>query len=384
MRVPKYSLHRPTGQAYVRIQKRCHYLGVHNSTKSKERYRRLIAEYLETGILPVTRDESKPLEVRELILKFTHHAKKYYGLDPNSQWLRMKPALKSLRHLFGTLPVTDYGPQELKLTRSYIGKESKRSREYVNRLTRYVVQVFRWGNGEGLVPASVPQALANLATLKSGRCDLKETEAIKPVADELVNATLMHLSPVVKAMIELQRLTGARPGEVCGLKPPMVERNSDVWEIHLDKHKTAWRGKKRVIYVGQDGQKVLMPYLLRPADAYCFDPREAIRKLRPRSTPISQGNRIGYGGNRKPKTNRKVRENYTTGSYGNAIRRACRKHQIEEWSPNQLRHSFATEVRRTDGLEVSSILLGHSDLVTTQIYAEADQSKAREAVRRRG
>jgi integrase len=36
------------------------------------------------------------------------------------------------------------------------------------------------------------------------------------VDDATVEATLPHLGPVVRDMVQLQRLTGMRPGEVCG------------------------------------------------------------------------------------------------------------------------------------------------------------------------
>ena len=46
------------------------------------------------------------------------------------------------------------------------------------------------------------------------------------------------------------------------------------------------------------------------------------------------------------------------------------------WAPNQLRHTFATEVRRDHGLESAQVLLGHSKADTTQIYAERDRQLA--------
>ena len=44
--------------------------------------------------------------------------------------------------------------------------------------------------------------------------------------------------------------------------------------------------------------------------------------------------------------------------------------------PHQLRHNYATNVRREYGLEAAQILLGHSSaLVTDAVYAERDMSK---------
>jgi hypothetical protein len=45
-KVPSYRLHKPTGQAVVRIDGRDHYLGLHGTEASHEAYRRTIAEWL--------------------------------------------------------------------------------------------------------------------------------------------------------------------------------------------------------------------------------------------------------------------------------------------------------------------------------------------------
>ncbi len=45
-----------------------------------------------------------------------------------------------------------------------------------------------------------------------------------PVDDSIIEATLPHLQPVVADMVRLQRLTGARPGEICSIRPADVNR----------------------------------------------------------------------------------------------------------------------------------------------------------------
>ena len=55
---------------------------------------------------------------------------------------------------------------------------------------------------------------------------------------------------------------------------------------------------------------------------------------------------------------------------------APQKAGMPHWHPNQLRHTFATEVRRTHGLEVALAALGHSKADMTQIYAERDAALA--------
>ena len=57
---------------------------------------------------------------------------------------------------------------------------------------------------------------------------------------------------------------------------------------------------------------------------------------------------------------------------------------LVRWSPNQLRHAVGTEVRAEFGAEHAQAILGHSNLSTTEIYAERSEARAIEAARRLG
>jgi site-specific recombinase XerC len=46
------------------------------------------------------------------------------------------------------------------------------------------------------------------------------------------------------------------------------------------------------------------------------------------------------------------------------------------WHPYQLRHAFATRVRKEHGLEAAQVLLGHSRADVTQVYAERNEELA--------
>jgi site-specific recombinase XerC len=46
------------------------------------------------------------------------------------------------------------------------------------------------------------------------------------------------------------------------------------------------------------------------------------------------------------------------------------------WQPNQLRHAFATRVRKVHGLEAAQVLLGHARADVTQVYAERNEQLA--------
>lgn len=171
----------------------------------------------------------------------------------------------------------------------------ERSRTYINRLMKYVRRMFKWAASESLCPGSIYQDLATVEPLKRGRTSARENPPVVAVPREKVMATLPFLSPVVASMVEFQLLTGCRPGEVCQLKPKMVSRAEEVWQITLENHKTAHHGKLRTIYVGPKAQDILLPYLSRDEDLPCFSPRESEQLRRERAfsnrrTPMSCGN----------------------------------------------------------------------------------------------
>ena len=71
-RIPKYRLHKPSGLAVVRLNSRDIYLGQYNSTESRQKYGRLISEWLANNklLVPVGElaDDSNDLTINELVL----------------------------------------------------------------------------------------------------------------------------------------------------------------------------------------------------------------------------------------------------------------------------------------------------------------------------
>ena len=76
-RIPKYSHHKPTGQARVRINGKSFYLGPYDSEQSRQRYDALIANYL-TGTLDADRET---LTIGRLAVPFMDHARKVKKLS---------------------------------------------------------------------------------------------------------------------------------------------------------------------------------------------------------------------------------------------------------------------------------------------------------------
>jgi hypothetical protein len=155
--------------------------------------------------------------------------------------------------------------------------QSGRCRRLINQDVDRVRALFRWTAGVELYPGEAQAALAAVEALPKGRCAAREHPPIAPVAEAVVLATLPHLSVQVAAMVRLQLLTAARPGEVCSLRPRNVDRSDPAgWVYRPGSHKTEHHGRERVIALGPRVREVLRPWLDRDQDANCFSPAEVV------------------------------------------------------------------------------------------------------------
>ncbi len=385
---PKYRKHRASGQAVVSIAGRDHYLGPWKSKTSIAEYDRLIAEWLANGRYQPARAPNA-LTVSEVLVRYWRFAKGHYRGRDGKQTASLhglRQALRPLRRLYGHTPSGEFGPLALKALRQSMVKDGL-CRGTVNKRVDAIKRVFRWAVEEELVSPSVHQALLAVRGLQKGRTTAPEPEAVRPVPEADVQATLPHLPAIVADMALLQHLTGCRPGEVVIVRPCDIDRTGEVWAYRPESHKAEHHGRERVIHIGPKAQLVLQPYLLREAETYCFSPAES-EKARlddqhgRRKTPLSCGNRPGSNRRRRPK--RKAGDRYTRDSYRRAIHRACDTGNVDKWSPNRLRHSAATEIRKRYGLEAAQVTLGHATADVSQIYAERDLSLAMEIMRKIG
>jgi integrase len=201
---------------------------------------------------------------------------------------------------------------------------------------------------------------------------------VQPAADGHVNAALRFLPAPVRALVELQRLTGCRPGEAMVMRAIDLTMTGAVWTFRPAKHKNRHRGLDRVIFLGPQAQEVIKPFLTTNLEAYLFSPRAYVEALHARRAAQRKTKRTPseLKRRRKVKPRRVPAERYNRRSYRVAIIRACRKAGVPEWSPLQLRHTAATAIRARFGLEAAKVILGHAKVETSQIYAERDLGKA--------
>lgn len=243
---PAYLLHKPTGQARVRIDGRDIYLGAYGSPASRERYDDLVSDWFaQNGDVG-----SYLLEVDDLFLLFLEHAREHYRKDGRltSEYHCLKSAFRPLIKLYGKARARDFGPRALKAVRQEM-IDGGYTRESINSMINRVRRLFRWGVENEHVPVAVLQALCAVQGLQSGRTTARDGDPVEPVDEATVTETLKHLSPVVGAMVQLQLLTGARPGELIVLRPCDLTMGTDgVWTYRPEGHKTVHRGRERRIY----------------------------------------------------------------------------------------------------------------------------------------
>ncbi len=332
---------------------------------------------------PLSQDNGTDLTVNTLILVYVRFADGYYIKDghPTVEPTNIRIESRLLRRLYGSTPASSFGPLALKAVREEMIRAGN-CRTEINRRVGRIVRMFKWGVSEELIPPSVHEALRTVTGLRKGRSKAREKEPVKPVADGDVAALQPFVSRQVGAMIELQRLSGMRPGEVVLMRTGDLDMTGDVWVYRPSRHKTEHHDKVREVYIGPRGQSILKLWLKADRDAYLFSPAEAMQERRTemrvrRQTRVqpSQQDRSKA----QPRKSPGVR--YTVASYRKAIQAACEKAKVSRWHPHQLRHAAATEIRKRFGLEGSRIVLGHEDVRATQIYAEEDRQRGVEIMR---
>ena len=153
-----------------------------------------------------------------------------------------------------------------------------------------------------------------------------------------------------RAMLELLYATGLRVSELINLKQSQVNFNQGVLRI------IGKGDRERLIPLGDESQRWLLDFI--------DGPRMEI--LLERQTdylfPTRRGNRM------------------TRQAFWHIIKRYADKAGIRrKMSPHSLRHAFATHLlNRGADLRVVQLLLGHSDLSTTQIYTHVARERLKD------
>ncbi len=350
-RLPTYSLHKATGQARVWFEGRDHYLGEYGSDQSRIRYAQLISQHASgVSVDPVAQQgpNDTGATVNELVAAFLAHAKQHYRKNgkQTAEYHCILSAVRPLVDLYGDTPAGKFGPAALKAVRQRMIDGGKMCREFINKSVGRIRRLFRHGVENELVPPVVLTGLEAVAPLLAGRCEAKDhaPRAAVPVATlDLVKA---HVDQQTRDMIDLALLTGSRPGELVSLTGDMIDRTGEIWIATLSDHKTVHHGKRRTLVFGPKSIEILKRH---------FRPDGRLRLF-----PIRRD------------------------TFSNRLKRACEELDLPKFTAHWLRHSAATTIRESSGLDGAQAMLGHSSASMTDHYAHVDIARAIEVARQVG
>lgn len=391
--------------------------GPFNSPESLAAKARLELELVTSPTATAAPVDPAALSVAEVLAAYLDFAHRHYrGPDgnPSDEVRHVKTVIRHVRELYGTAPAAAFGPMALKTVRQKF-VELKWTRKSINARVERVRRIFKWAVAEELVSPLVYQSLSAVAGLQRGRTAARETAPIPPVDPVTVDATLPFLNRHVAGLVEFQRLTGCRPGEACAVRRRDLDTGGAVWLYKPASHKTAWKGKARVIYIGAKAQSLLRGFFTPDMSDYLFSPARAGEEFRAdraagRKTPKYPSHMKRNVAKQVKNPKRRPADRYPRLSYLTALTRGCDRafppvgerarrsgesvatwrtrltteertrvktwQREHHWHPNPLRHSYATKVRREHGLEAAQVLLGHSRADVMQVYAERTEALA--------
>ena len=369
-RKPVYGFHSTSGQARTTVNGKRISLGRYNSPESIAAFNNIMADW-EAAHAERRPTINTELTLSRLAVLFLKHAEAEYRRDgkPTGETANYRQALQSMNNLFHGVRVIDFGPKKLKQLQQALVNEGL-AQQTINGRIRRIKAVIDWGVSEELVSVSVTQSLKTVHGLRVGKTSARAPEPKGPVSEAAVLAIKPFVTKPVWGMIQFMLYTGCRPSECCAMRWSEIDTSKAVWTYCPKHHKTAHKGKKRVIVIGPQGQQILNSLRELSRSDYVFDPQAGLEEFI----------RKTYGENAKVRNT--IGACYSKHSLNAAVRKACEKAKEKKlitvsWSPGQLRKTRATNARHQSDLETAQQVLGHSSKQTTERhYAEVDLSRA--------
>src|SRR5262249_19167064 len=145
------------------------------------------------------------ITVAEVVNAYRRHAESYYhnADEPSGIKLAMKPLLR----LYGRIAAVELGPLALQTVQQEMVRLGW-CRSFCNQQLGLIKRMFKGVARQELVPAELFHRLTIVGGLFKGRCAARESEPVKPVPVEYVDAIQRWVPQQVWAMIQLQLLTG--------------------------------------------------------------------------------------------------------------------------------------------------------------------------------
>lgn len=374
MRIPRLCHHRGSEQGYCTYQYRSIYFGHWPRDRKtpppevEREYERWVAALLrERGDEP-PRTLGRHPTVVELWAAYLAHCEAYYvqGGQQTSEVGVIIMACRVAARLAGDKLTSEYTVQDLRTTRDEIAKTG-RVRDQVNKAVQRIRSMFRWGVENGHVPASVLAELKALSPLKKGRTASPESPGIRPVSWAEVERSMVGLRAPLPDLVRVHWLLGCRAEDVCAMRVcELVDSPTGKRFVPTSAKTDHHEHLPKLRYeIGPQAWEILSRRIAGlAADAWVFP---AFR--------LRGGRRREDKGEPSP---------YTTSSYRRAIARHCCQLGLPVWTPLQIRHGRATEIRAKFRAEGAQAVAKHRNLRTTEVYAEVSDELARRIMNEMG
>lgn len=285
---------------------------------------------------------SPALSLRQVKDLYIHHAERHYRRrcgTPTREHLNIRAALERFVNFAGEdLPASSIHRHQVRAWLNHLAGEEL-SRSYVNACLGKVRRWVRWAADLDYVSSTIDSELRLVRPLQPFRTRAKETNIPPPPTLAALDQILPFVPKPARDVLQLVRLTGARPSELLNLTNAEVHVDSRPRLIPLQ-HKTAHKGKTRILPLNRAALAIVQrhhrPFC--PSDFLLVSPR-------------SKSGRLSLSGIEA------------------ALSRACTKAGVPRCTPYDFRRRVAREVRKALGLDAAQALLGHSRSSTTEIYA---------------
>lgn len=256
--------------------------------------------------------------------------------------------------------ITDDSVREFRL---WLNRQPTRSKTTVSKKTQnyYLIalRMFLKFLAKRDIPALAVDRI-ELAKLPSHQLELITPQELHRLLDAHKGDSLQELRD--RAILEMFFSTGLRVGELCSLSR----------DINLDSDELSVRGKGgkvRVVFISEDARKAVKKYLNARKD-------------------MAEGLFVRLDPDKTPKRGAKQPGRYLGKDYGSLdrqsieaiVRRSAIKAGIgKRVTPHTLRHVFATDLL-SNGADLRSVqtMLGHSNIMTTQIYTHVTDKTLRD------
>jgi hypothetical protein len=426
---PSYRLHKSSGQGCSSItlpggKRITKYFGLYGSKESKAAWRQWCAELdgaTSASAGPIATPagtQRTTLALDDVLLAYLEYADGYYRRPDGTKTSEVKSiemALRAIPREHAADTATAFGKRRLYEVQELMVKAGL-CRGVINQRIGIIKRAMTWANDREMIPDELHGQLLAVKNLKQGRA--REAEPRVPVDPAVVTATLPHLPPMLAAAITVMRWTAARPSEILHMRPCELDRSRDIWFLAPAMHKTLHKGKARAICIGPQAQTALAPWLAKcpGQDAYIFSPARAeaernAERSALRVVPLYPSHEKRNRLKRKRRPARQPGEVYDHAALNTAVRRACDRafplppelaqrddenrktwltrltaderlavkawRKAHRWTPYQLRHLRATEIRAEHTDDAARAILGHSQLGMTLHYSrQADAAIA--------